>query len=261
MKEFKTSKQNKKDKLAQNDDSELLFGNDDPIDKKITEDLKEIKDKLNAEKLSDEFKLNLKAKLQEELNKTEDSDKGKIIKFPNLTRKLAGICACFVFLFSSCLVFADDIENVILELFCNTDKIIANAIEEGNYKEIDMDYVEDQGVSIKVDYVVVEDDELYIAFNILGQENCDKVLLDDIDIKEQNGNVLYTVDVINNNSKLNIADTCVDKNNTIVIYKITEVQYDLKKLELLEIEINNIKFIKSDNIVDRNVSLKLNIYI
>ena len=52
MKEFNVSKQNKKDKITENDESELLFGNNDPIDNKINKDLKEIKDKLNAEKLN-----------------------------------------------------------------------------------------------------------------------------------------------------------------------------------------------------------------
>ena len=154
---------------------------DNETEKRFNEELNEIKEKLKAEKLSDEFKANLQAKLEEELNK-DDSSKGKILKFPTITRKLAGICACFIFLFSSCFVFADDIENVILELFGNTDKIIAKAIEEGNYKDIEMDYVEDQGISIKVDYVVVEDDELYIAFNVLGEEY-DKVFINDVNIK------------------------------------------------------------------------------
>ena len=53
MKEFKASENIEKDKLVEN------------VDKKFEEDLKEIKDKLNAEKLSDEFKENLQAKIEE----------------------------------------------------------------------------------------------------------------------------------------------------------------------------------------------------
>lgn len=39
------------------------------LDEKLKKDLKEIKDKLNAEKLSSEFKEKLNKRLKEELNK------------------------------------------------------------------------------------------------------------------------------------------------------------------------------------------------
>ena len=50
---------------------DLSFNNNDEIDKKINKDLKEIKDKLHAEKLSPEFKEKLTKKLIEELNDTK----------------------------------------------------------------------------------------------------------------------------------------------------------------------------------------------
>lgn len=217
---------------------------DKETEKQFNEELNEIKEKLNSEKLSDEFKSNLQAKLQEELNK-DDSDKGKIIKFPTITRKLAGICACFVFLFSSCFVFADDIENVILELFGNTDRIIAKAIEDGNYREIKMDYVEDQGISIKVDYVVIEDDELYIAFNVLG-EKFDKIFFNDICLNTNNNFLLHKTNSVGKYSKLIFNKNYVCDNNTIIVYKLSEIEFDLKQLTDLKIEISNVAYIKND---------------
>lgn len=245
MKEFNVSKQNKKDKITENDESELLFGNNDPIDNKINKDLKEIKDKLNAEKLSDEFKANLKAKLLEELNKPEDTNKAKVIKFPAVTRKLVGLCASLILIFTSCFVCADDIENVVLELFGKTDKIIANAIEEGNYKEINMDYVEDQGISIKVDYIVVEDDELYIAFNVLG-DKYEKISFNDIKISTKNNIVLYTSDEIEENAKLISDKNYIYNDNLIVVYKLTESKVDLSDVNNLNIEIFKIGFMRKD---------------
>lgn len=50
---------------------DLSFNNNDEIDKKINKDLKEIKDKLHAEKLSPEFKEKLIQRLIEELNDTK----------------------------------------------------------------------------------------------------------------------------------------------------------------------------------------------
>lgn len=49
--------------IKENDDIELLFRNDDTVDKKINKDLKEIKEKLSKETLSEEFKKYLKIKL------------------------------------------------------------------------------------------------------------------------------------------------------------------------------------------------------
>ena len=54
------------------DETELLFGNDDPIDKKINKDLNEIREKLSKETLSDEFKSNLAKKLKEFYEDTKD---------------------------------------------------------------------------------------------------------------------------------------------------------------------------------------------
>ena len=233
---------------------------DNEIDKRFNEELNEIKEKLNAEKLSDEFKANLNAKLQEELNK-DDSSKGKIFNFPTISRKLAGICACFVFLFSSCFVFADDIENVILDLFGNTDRIIANAIENGNYKDIEMEYVEDQGVSIKVDYIVVQDDELYIAFDVLSEEEFDKVFFEDFCIRNQKNEILYDKKEGNKETKLISKDKFITNNNLIIIYELTVSNEKLKDLNKLIFEINNINCVLDNysNIKDGNWKFEINI--
>ena len=50
---------------------------DEKFNQKFEEDLKEIKEKLHAEKPSDEFKQNLQAILEEELNKTSDKKERK----------------------------------------------------------------------------------------------------------------------------------------------------------------------------------------
>lgn len=218
---------------------------DKETEKRFNEELNEIKEKLNSEKLSDEFKLNLQRKMEEELNKTEEPSKGKIYKFPTFTRKLAGICACFIFLFLGCFTYADDIENVILELFGTTDKVIAKAIEEGNYKEIDMDYVEDNGVSIKVDYVAIEDNDIYIAFNILCDEEFDKILLGNKAIYKNGNEALYIEMNKKNNPILTTQDLLISKENLILTYKLKKVKADLKDIEYITIEIDDLYMISS----------------
>ena len=110
---------------------------DEKFNQKFEEDLKEIKEKLHAEKPSDEFKQNLQAILEEELNKTSDKKERKF-HFPIYAKKLAAVCACLIIFFSGCFTFADDIENVIFKIFGSTDKVVEEAIANGKYKKIDM---------------------------------------------------------------------------------------------------------------------------
>lgn len=248
MRESKTSKNINKDELVEN------------VEKRFEEELKEIKEKVNAEKLSDEFKENLEARLQEELNKTDTNNKGKVIKFPVLTRKLAGICACFVFLCSGCLAFADDIEDLVLKMFGNTDKIIENAIAEGNYREIDMEYVEDNGVLIKVDYIVFDDDNLYMAFNVRGEE-CDKIFFNDISIKDQDNLTLYTRDNGEKKSRLILDRSYIGKNNIVFIYKLSEIKDDFENSTNLKIKITDINCMKNGEIFNQKGSWNFDINI
>ena len=124
---------------------------------KFDKNLEEIKTELNNIKLSDDFKNNLKIKMEEELNKLDAKEKARNFLFP---RKLVATFACFSLLITSCAVFADEIESFVAGIFSNTDRKIEEAIANGNYKEIDMEYVEHDGIGIKVDYIVQEVDSL-----------------------------------------------------------------------------------------------------
>lgn len=234
------------------------------FNKKFEEDLKEIKEKLHAEKLSDEFKANLQARLEEELNKPSDKKERKI-HFPAVTKRLAAACACLIIFFSSCITFADDIENVIYKIFGNTDKVVEEAIANGNYKKIDMEYVEDNGVSIKVDYVVVEENNLYIAFNVLAEEEFNEIHIEDFEIKNKNDYILYS----NKDSKLsNVTVTYKEENvtfnNAIIIYKLTSDNENFEKLNELKTNCQKIIFIKNNNKIvkegnwDIDINLQIN---
>lgn len=236
MKESKTSENINKDELVEN------------TEKKFEEDLNEIKEKLNAEKLSDEFKENLQAKLEKELNGTPSNDNGKIIKFPVITRKLAGICACFVFLCTSCIAFADEIENVIFNIFSNTDKIVERAIANGNYREIDMDYVEDNGISIKVDYIVAEDDNLYIAFNVLSEKEFDNLFFENAAIKV-NDIVVHKYNLKEDeyiNRYCKVYKSAIYNNNIIYIYQI--LAKDINEDDKIKISIKDLQISIKDEL-------------
>ena len=199
--------------------------NEEEFNKKFEEDLKEIKEKLHAEKLRDEFKAYLQARLEEELNKPSDKKERKI-HFPAVTKRLAAACACLIIFFSSCITFADDIENVIFKIFGNTDKVVEEAIANGNYKKINMEYVEDNGISIKVDYVVVEENQLYIAFNVLAEEEFDEIYFKSIKIKNQNDYNIYSSEENNKTIMTSNEENITNKSSSVVYKVVNENYYD-----------------------------------
>ena len=188
-------------------------------------DLKEIKDKLNEYQLSDEFKEKLQKIMDEKYYETNESYdnknniKTKIIKFPS---SIVAAVACFFFLISGYVTFADEFENLVTKIFANTDKKIEMAVANGNYKEINMDYVENNGIGIKVDYVIVEEDTLCIALNVKTEFECDNIYIYDVNIYSGGGNRNYESNFGNTNLKCNTKSLkkILNKNNYMFFYKI-----------------------------------------
>lgn len=247
MKEFKNNKNNENKSI------------DEIVEKKFKEDLNEIKEKLNAEKLSDEFKEKLLSNLENELNKDDSKNENKVINFPVISRKLAGICACFIFLFTSCFAFADEIENIFLNFFSNTDKVIERAIENGTYKEIDMDYVEDNGVSIKVDYIISEEDCLYIAFNVKSNEEFNKFFISELDIMDQDNYILYSNGSSGYFAMFSVDKQFIDKNNIISIYKLSELKKSPSEMKNFKINIKKIYFYDNEKDINKIGNWEINI--
>lgn len=230
-------------------------------EEKFNEDLNEIKDKINECKLSEEFKSNLQEKLEIEYNKdTAKKEKNKKIIFPTISRKLATVAACFVLFFSGCVTFADEIECWVEKIFSNTDRIVERAIANGNYKEIDMEYVEDNGVSIKVDYLVVEEDSMYIAFNVLTEDEFDKVYLNDFKILNQDNYILYSKDVVD---KINIIwdEKMIKKKNCMILGNLKGIQYNMNDIRKINIEILKVDIQKENEILklDGNWNIEFSI--
>ena len=215
---------------------------EEAFNKKFEKDLNEIKEKIHAEKTSDEFKQNLQNILEEELNKTSSKNERKI-HFPVAMRKLAFACACLIVIFSSCITFADDIENVIFKIFGNTDKVVEEAIANGNYKKIDMEYVEDNGVSIKVDYIIIEDNHMYVAFNVFRNEIYDEIYIKNIEIKDQDDALIYS-----NNSgiyglTMTFKEENLNSNNSIVSFDFKNNDYKFNELTKIKFKCDLVNII------------------
>lgn len=167
------------------------------------EDLKnkvsETKKKINEAKLSQSFKDNLKIMMDKEYYKTNENSKVKLIENKNsefkgtklrflYPKKVAAIFLCLI-IFSS-FVFAGDWENIFAKIFYNMDSSMSLAIEDGYVQNIDMDYVESNGVKIKVDYLLFDEKELYISNNVSMNEEFEEVYLKDFIVKDSNDNII-----------------------------------------------------------------------
>lgn len=200
----------------------------------FNKELEEIKNELNEVKLRDEFKQNLKIKMKEELNKPDIKEKTRTVLFP---KKLIATFACVIFLISSLGVFADEIECLVTNIFSNTDKQIEEAIENGNYKEIDMEYVEHDGVGIKVDYIIQDEDKFCIAFNVRCEEEFNKIQFDRLEIFD--GNKIKLFDIKNENYKYNKTIKNISKKNIIVLYKFDKKIFDMEIIRINDLFIKN----------------------
>ena len=205
-------------------------------------DLNEIKSKLDEFQLSEEFKLKLQEKMDEKFNELDDNQiniKTKVRKFPS---SLVAAFACFFFLISGYVTFADEFEDWVTKIFSNTDKKIEIAAQNGNYREIDMDYVESNGIGIKVDYVIAEDDMLCIAFNVKTEEEYDDMLFQKIEILNSNDEKIFGNLHNQNVYDVKYKSKKINEKELIIVYEYKMVDANMNDFlrEIASIKIINI---------------------
>lgn len=165
----------------------------------------------------------------------------------NISKIAAIILLCFTM--TTGLIFAKDIINFFSEIFdlksTNIDNSgIVDAIANKNYiQNVDMDYIPiDDNYSIKVDYLMLDDLNLYLVFNLHSNKKIDenyRISITDLKLTDQDGNVIY--DGNNYMFKSDIQILCFEgyykldtKNNNLreLFYLITNGINNLKTLNL-----------------------------
>lgn len=223
------------------------------------EDLKnkvsETKKKINEAKLSQSFKDNLKIMMDKEYYKTNENSKVKLIENKNsefkgtklrflYPKKVAAIFLCLI-IFSS-FVFAGDWENIFAKIFYNMDSSMSLAIEDGYVQNIDMDYVESNGVKIKVDYLLFDEKSLYIAFNVNVEKEFDDVFFNDFIIKDVNDEVIYDCENSNTDIIFKRERKRIDNNTIMLLDKIENINTIFENMEKTRIEISCIEIKSSE---------------
>lgn len=228
--------------------------------------INKMKKQRNKIKLSKEFKDNLKIMMDEEYNKNEDifyinnGNNTKNIKLRKaFPKKMVAVFACFVIL-STC-VFADDLENFFTKLFVNMDSKMSFAIQEGYIQNIDMDYVESNGIKLKVDYLLFDEQSLYIAFNVKTERQFDEILLKDFVLKDENNNVIFDSKNNYRDLQFKMENRIIDKNEIVIVTKIEKKGNNMGIESKAEVCIGMLEIRKSKNIeiINGNWNLKLDI--
>lgn len=127
----------------------------------------------------------------------------------NISKIAAIVLLCFTM--TTGLIFAKDIINFFSEIFdlksTNIDNSgIVDAIANKNYiQNVDMDYIPiDDNYSIKVDYLMLDDLNLYLVFNLHSNKKIDenyRISITDLKLTDQDGNVIYDEDLLNGNNE------------------------------------------------------------
>lgn len=116
----------------------------------------------------------------------------KTISLVYKIQKVAIILITFIILTTG-VVFAKDIINFITSLFTNTTEGINKAIENGYVQNIDMDFVYDNDIGIKVDYLVMDDTNLDVSFvyDYKNNETIKTIGIYEYIIRDEKNNLIY----------------------------------------------------------------------
>ncbi len=219
--------------------------------KKLDVEIELIKCKIHEEDLQEEFKEKLENKLNnvcesKEYTTIEDiKNKKSFIKKPYYCYKAAAVFICFV-MFSSC-AFAGGVGDWLKEMFSNVSEEMEVAYENGDIKGVNTEYQTYDGVSVKVDYVSLKDNELYIVFNVKTEEY-DRIYFKEFIIKDEFGNLIYDNkdDFSNEGYRENITEKHDSKTNSSVFISIIR-NNDFELYKEVNIQIKNIQVIKNDD--------------
>lgn len=199
--------------------------------KDFDENIRSIKNKVNNIELDEEIKKNLEEQLNEEFYSSKTKEKRKFY----IPKQIVAACLCIVLL-SSC-TFADQIGDFVTNLFSNTYQEFEDGVSTEDLQKIDMDYVEHDGISIKIDYAMQKDDSLYLVFDILAEDEIKEVYLNDFEISDGKEIIYRTNRLEYDNAIIKKNGKRIKNNNMISLMKITNENMKEKKLKNLYIDI------------------------
>ena len=126
--------------------------------------------------------------------------------------KKVAVVVLTVGIFTASTVFAKDIIEFFNKFFTNTDDGINSAVDNGYVQNVNMDFIVCNDIGIKVDYVLMDNNNLDISFvykYYKDDVHLNDVNFTDLSITDENGNILCT---ILQDSLTNVKTTLIESN-------------------------------------------------
>ena len=179
-------------------------------------------------------------------------------------RRIAAIIICAITITSG-VVFADDIIKYISSIFTSSTESIDIATQNGYIQNVNMDFVYDKDIGIKVDNIIMDESKLDISYLYKVNNNIDKFELYEYTIKDidnyiwykfNNGDYIYESPPII--TGMHNSTNPVRLENNIIRESILYSSNEFPKCEKLFIEVNKIR-LNSQEIIEGNWKIELNI--
>ncbi len=154
---------------------------------------------------------------------------------------------------STGVVFAKEIVNFFKTIFTNSTPGIEAAVENGYIQNVDMDFVYDNDIGIKVNNIVRDNGilDISLVFDCINMNNIDNIKLVDFEVLENNNIVKRNEEEKNTNKDLNSLEIINDiefKDNKY--YKSLLFKTDsLEKYKNVEIKISSIDIYQNNEII------------
>ena len=177
--------------------------------------------------------------------------------FHQVSKIAAVVVLCFSL--TTGIIFSKDITTFFGDLFSlksvniDNSEIFDNLSKQQYIQNVDMDYMPlNENYSIKIDYLMLDDMNLYLVFNLKSTDKMrqnERISIPDLVIKDQEGNTLYNSDaytfkdVIYGWNKINSQDPHIKRE---LLYILSPTEYSMKSIQNLSVDFSKI-FLYSEN--------------
>lgn len=179
-------------------------------------------------------------------------------------KRVAAIIICAITLTTG-VVFADDILKYITSIFTSSTESIDIASQNGYVQNVNMEFVYDKDIGIKVDNVIMDESKLDISYLYKVNEDIDKFELYEYTIKDSNDYIWYRFNYENyiyDNppiiTGMHNSTNPIRLENNIIKESILYSSNEFPKCENLFIEINKIR-LNNENIIEGNWKIEVNL--
>lgn len=120
-----------------------------------------------------------------------------------------------IIIISTGVVFANEIVDFVKSLFINTTNSIDKAVENGYVQQINMDYIYDNNIGIKIDNIIIDDTNIDISIVYkVNDASIELIELYEYEIRDQNNNLIYELNT-NNNNELSEGSHLIKYNDSV----------------------------------------------